>query len=477
MRLGIGTSEKQEVVPTSVIDAAATATSSAVACAVACASGSIPACSKACDAAVGAAGSVNNLIANLESNVLYTKLDCGFGVPFAISLIVFLVTFVLSRGFPTNSYLLRGLALPTGPPQVNLVDTLCYRKSKDDRDKVFGVQSILQELSCFRLRSIDNAAPLERIYKQLCIQLMEVTGTLQFLLPATTNHFPGHPTWVPNWAADFDPFWLKPTLFRNKGLHATPGSIGHWALDPCNDDVLVVRGRHICSVKSCSGFRETWSTYDPKERSLHLENLQTIFAFWDIFYSQEAIVWRKFEERSGFGLMKCIDQSGFNGWKKFLRMHHEKGPCKVLDLLLHGTDSSLQKERPHLNRGGPSLQEIFRTHISMCNILARTEKMLFQGSSIFMEKTRVDRALGVFLEAEDDEWKNWTGLGMKGICNRNVRAGDTVMLVAGVSSPVIIRRGPTSMRLVSPAIVDGAMQGEFWDSSWQAEELERIYLC
>lgn len=478
LRLAFGTSKKEEVVSTSVIDAAVNATSSAVACAVTCASGSIHACAKACHEAAGAADSVNDLIDSLEWQILYTELDCAFGVPFAISLTLVLVTFVLSLGFPGKSYLLRGLALQNGSPKVNLVETLCYRKSKDERDKVFGVQSILQELSCFRLRSIDNAAPLERIYKQLCIQLMEVIGTLQFLLPATTNHFPGHPTWVPNWAADFDSFWLKPTLFRNKGLHATPGSVGHWTLDPDNNDVLIVRGRQICSIKSCSRFRETWSTYDPKQRSLHLENLRTMFACWDIFYSEEATLWRKLEVRSGFGLMRCIDQSAVDGWKKFLKIHHEEEPCKVLDLLEHGTDSSLRKKRSLFNSGGASLQEIFRAHISICNILARTEKMIFQGSSILVQKSQAERNLeNLLLGVGDIEGANWKGFEIKGICTRNVRVGDVVVLVAGVSSPLIIRRGHTSMSLVSPAIINGAMEGEFWDSSWQSEELDRIYLC
>jgi Heterokaryon incompatibility protein (HET) len=478
LRREFGTSEQQETIPTSVIDAAAKVTSSAVVCAVTCASDSIQACYKACEDAQGAAITVNNLISSLQGKVLYTEFDRGFGVPFAISFTLALVPFVLSLGFPGKSYLLRGLALHNGSPKVNLVETLCYRKSKDKRDKVFGVQSILQELSCFRLRSIDSAAPLEQIYKQLCIQLMEVTGTLQFLLPATTNHFPGHPTWVPNWAADFDTFWLKPTLFRNKGLHATPGSVGHWTLDPYNSDVLVVRGRQICSVKSCSTFRETWNTYDPKQRSLHLKNLRTMFAFWDIFYSQEATLWMKLEERSGFGLMRCIDQSAFDSWKMFLKIHHNEDPRNVLDLLEHGTDSSLQKKRPLFNRGGASLQEIFRAHISMCNILARTEKVIFQGNSAIMEKPQIQINLEtMFPIGEDNEGSTWKRFEIKGICTRNVHVGDMVVLVAGVSSPLIIRRGHTSMSLVSPAIISGAMEGEFWDSSWRSEELDRIYLC
>jgi hypothetical protein len=476
LRLILGTSERQDITmaPTTVLDAAAKATSSAVACAVTCASGSIQECTKACDAASGAATSVNNLITSLTGRILYEKIDCAIGIPFVITLTLAIVTFVLSLCFPGKSHLLRNLTLQNRSPKVNLVETICYRKSKDQRDKVFGVQSILQELSCYRLRSIDNAAPLERIYQQLCIQLMEVTGTLQFLLLAATNHFPGHPTWVPNWAADFDTFWLKPTLFRNQGLYATPGSVGNWTFDTYNNDVLVVRGRQICFVKSCSTFRETWSIYHPEQRSLHLENLRTMLTFWDFFSSQEATLWMNLEEKSGFGLMRCIDQSAFNGWKKILRIYHEEEPCKVLDLLQHGTDSSMWKKRPLLLIGRASLQEIFRTHISMCNILARTEKMVFQGSNVFVGKSPLEKNLEIMgIECEERDWRCFE---IKGICTRNVHVGDMAVLVAGVSSPLIIRRGPTSMSLVSPAIINGAMEGEFWDSSWRSEELDQIYL-
>ena len=127
--------------------------------------------------------------------------------------------------------------------------------------------------------------------------------------------------------------------------------------------------------------------------------------------------------------------------------------------------------------GRASLQKIFRTHIStyMCKILARTEKMVFKGSNFFVGKSLLEENLEILgIQCEE---RDWTCFEMKGICTRNANVGDIAVLVAEVSSPLIIRRGPTSMSLVSPTIINGVMEGEFWDSSWRFEELEQIYLC
>ncbi|KAF2108510.1 heterokaryon incompatibility protein-domain-containing protein [Lophiotrema nucula] len=245
LRKGYGTPAIRSTIPSRVVNAATKASSSAAACVVACVASDIAACAKACDAASSAANSVASLSADLANRVTYQTIDRALGPPFGISFLAFFVSFIIFLGSAWRKY--------PGPDHVSLaqsegidlVDGLCNRKSKEKKDKAIAVQAVLQRLSKTALSPIDNTQSLEYIYKQLCINLMEVTGSLQFLLPASLNRFHEHPSWVPNWSADFDSFWLKSTLFRDKPATATPGSKAYWKLDPRKDNILIVRGRQI----------------------------------------------------------------------------------------------------------------------------------------------------------------------------------------------------------------------------------------
>jgi hypothetical protein len=469
-------SAKTSKIPASIADAAASATSSAMLCAEACASGSITACSQACSKASDKISSVASSADKLTNQVLKAKIDRVLAATLTTLMVPAIMTMIFNITFGDSSYLLRGLVLKLLAPEVNLVEIICSRKSKDDRDKVFGVQSILQGLSSYPLRPVNPVDTKENIYRRLCVQLMEATSTLQFLLPAATHNFPGYPSWIPNWAADFDPFWMKPTLIGNKGLRATPSSIAHWEVKKDDSDILVVRGRQLCSVVSCFQLHETWGTYDSIQKGIHLKNLQIMLSFWELFNHQEAKIWIKLEK--GLGLIKQLDENSFEKWRHFLKKNRTKHPNTILHQLEQESAASAAEVQRGciVSAGGLDLQDIFQIHITICNILARTKKILFRGTPVLRARPEFERFVLLFVNKYELESNLKASEGVEGFCTHEVRRGDLVMLISGVASPLIARRSGASMRLISPGIVNKAMHGEFGDSSWRPEDLDPIYL-
>lgn len=471
-----GKPEITNTIPSKVINAATKASSSAAACALACVASDIAACASACAAASSAAESVASLSGDLTTQFSYRTLDCAFGASLGVFFLAFFISFITFLGTVQRKCPRLELVSLAQSEEIDLVDGICNRKSKEKKDKAIGVQAVLQRLSKKALSPIDNAQSLEYIYKQLCINLMDVTGSIQFLLPASLNSFPEHPSWVPNWSANFDSFWLEPTLFRNKPGTATPGSRVYWKLDPRNDNMLIVRGRQICTVTRCFKFQETFYNYDSSQRNLHRENLQSTLQCRHIFEKHDETVSLILEQMNDFHPLPRISGRQIQEWKLFMRKMQYKDPEKLLPVL-ESQDSTLASSSRFHNVLGAhsSLQTILRIQMSICNCLAKTERAIFITNPLHIEESPLTRNLMELTQAKIEGESDWMSRRI-GVASRNVRAGDNVVLIAGVSSPLIIRRDGISTRIISPAAVQGVMEGQTWDVSWQKEDLEEFIL-
>jgi hypothetical protein len=108
-------------------------------------------------------------------------------------------------------------------------------------------------------------------------------------------------------------------------------------------------------------------------------------------------------------------------------------------------------------------------HIWLCNSMARTNRRIFlaeSGKMLALDSPRTRRhSLYGLLVKGIRQWLGLTNLASPpmgrpdtvGICTREVRMGDRVVLLDGLSMPLIIRPfrpGSFSFRLVSPAIVE-----------------------
>lgn len=128
-------------------------------------------------------------------------------------------------------------------PTEDLVDGITSRKARDPKDKAFALRAILQKMSKDDLPVPDYNCSLGQIYKELCVQLIQATGSLHLLLPAALNSCPGQPSWIPDWSKEFSSLWLDRLLTTDSKSNVVRGLQPFWKWDPNNGDTLTIRGR------------------------------------------------------------------------------------------------------------------------------------------------------------------------------------------------------------------------------------------
>lgn len=405
--------------------------------------------------------------------VLHASILPAFVALIGFFLFAFVVSFIVYIGSRPLEYPTMSTDPLAQNERIDLVDGICSRKSKEKKDKAIGVQAILQRLSKTALLPIDNAQPLEHIYKQLCIKLMEVTGSIQFLLPASLNNFPEQPSWVPDWSADFDSFWLKPTLFMDIPTTSTPGSRASWKFNP-TEDKLVLQGCQMCTVAECFNFRETFNTYDPSQKDLHLENIRSILQWAHILQRKDKTISMILEQMNGYNALPRNSERRINTWKLFMCAKQSLTPEKILSIL-ESKSSALDSSHGFrsLITGRAEARIVLSTQISISNCLAK------KGITVFSTKNWLENPLYIQLTENMERSNLFPGTLVNlrtGVGSGNVRVGDAVALIAGLSSPLIIRHEGTLTRIISPAAVHGVETEVYWYHSCEKQDLEEFIL-
>jgi hypothetical protein len=167
--------------------------------------------------------------------------------------------------------------------QVNLLDVLYNRRATRNEDRCFALRGIVELLAAAKLPPPDYSKPLGEIYQELTVLMARTTGSLNVLIPAALSSFPdpGYPSWIPDWIAHFDALWTRPPRMWHD-QDATPGSTAYWKVDGAYGQKLLVRGRRIAQVISCTRFHETKDPYDAKEKELHLTNIASSQILLDV---------------------------------------------------------------------------------------------------------------------------------------------------------------------------------------------------
>lgn len=110
----------------------------------------------------------------------------------------------------------------------------------------------------------------------------------------------------------------------DKRANATPGSFGHWKLVSNIENVLIIRGYEICTVRACFEFRKTLDVYETTERNQHLENLRIMLEFGD-----KLKVGRRSEAMESW-MRKPANEQALKVWMEFLTAHQEDDPARIL---------------------------------------------------------------------------------------------------------------------------------------------------
>ena len=95
-------------------------------------------------------------------------------------------------------------------------------------------------------------------------------------------------------------------------------------------------------------------------------------------------------------------------------------------------------------------QEIFQTRIRLCNNIARSDRGLIYA---YGDQSNLGRGRGIGSSRR-----------VFGIGTRSARAGDTIILVPGVTAPLIVRKNDSGdgVRVVSPVMIPEFNNGEVW---------------
>jgi hypothetical protein len=126
----------------------------------------------------------------------------------------------------------------------DLVHGICTRTASNPKDMAFGFRSVLSKLLNTKLSAPDYTRGKGDIYKELVTHVLDSTGSLQFLIPASLQRLPPHeaqPSRVPDWSAEFPRYWLKPHLSFQSLRGAASDSRPIWRLDAERKILSVVR--------------------------------------------------------------------------------------------------------------------------------------------------------------------------------------------------------------------------------------------
>ena len=444
---------RMTAVPLRAISAAEMASSNAIECVKACASKNIATCASICaDAAQAAANSAAQVSFHQHHTELYEKFNIKYGTACAlltVVLITFGVIFFITLRVPRP-----GLVSSNRGIKIDLVDGLYNRKSKESKDKVLALQAVLQRLSKADFEAIDHGLSVQLMFKQLCVQLMNATGTLSFLVPAAQHSLPGF-SWVPDLTAEFDPFWLHPDIFTNKPADATRDSQGYWRLEPGNNNNLFIRGRQICTVRHLFDFSETSLAYNPSQGDLHIQNNLNLMKLLQRVTDPDHFITSILKQTNGSGEEQVIPESKFRSIARTLKNAVRVGSDRYV---LESIRANISPDDSECS----NLSACLKSQILVCNALAKTKKRFFTTTDI--RWAVLDPHLGLV-------WETVSRTAI-GVGNSDVQAGHHVVLIAGVSVPLIFARGPESTRLISPAVLNGVEFGELWhgDSEKDMEE-------
>lgn len=377
--------------------------------------------------------------------------------------------------------------------EADLVDAICFRHARNPKDKVFGLHGILEVLLGEKPPLPDYRRPLQELYKELALQVCQASTKTQVLTAAADFQLVGGPSWVPDWSSPFSAFWLQPEFTQGSLNSATPSHRSHQFkyVVEATDDIMKVLGKCLCRIDDCRELQKTADTYEICDDEKHLHNLDIMAQLFDTRYGFNK---KRKISRCNFNplrdrslpkelvhlitdpgihpdLISGVNELDLEDYLIFLRRYYHLDRHVMLRML-----KSSQSMRSQLCLSFELYRQvpyahIFRAHIAICNSISAAGRKLFSTTSCVRLSYEQSYSSAVVWRYTRNLILNIGGRQLvRGVCNSPVQVGDEVILVAGNHMPLVIRRGGSdTVRLVSPAIVFGVMQGQAWPS------LDHIY--
>lgn len=316
----------------------------------------------------------------------------------------------------------------------NLSKGLYERKSTDPKDMAYGMWAILKARGAPDLSTPSYQREVGDIYKELTVNLIQLTGSLEFLFFAAAQRQPGLPSWVPDWSAHSSHQWTSRSPVANIDKPGNP-VIDGVQIERIRDQerreqvlsidqiegVLTTRARDQGRINSCFKFTQTSETFADLEKDIHVANLSSLLL------CTSASTWKT-----------CFLLDLAEVDEVHTSRHRGGGNRDKVATYLAGSrrrhlQSTLDRWAQGHETPGWFNTDFLPAFIQFCNLLAGSRRMLCHASLTDMPERAYIAA-----------------------CAHRAQVGDRIMRICGLSRPLIVREIPglrNSVELVSPATI------------------------
>jgi Heterokaryon incompatibility protein (HET) len=335
----------------------------------------------------------------------------------------------------------------------------------EPRDRVYGLYGMLQQLG-LRLPQPSYLKTKGEVYWEFTVAACQHTASLElFRLVSSINADLSTPSWVPDYAEVF-------RVGDFLGVHKATGQSESHFYFTHDERRLVARGAVIDVVRAKSDLT-IWQL-DPSDSELEdgpLVNLdegyeQTICAFRDwikVLLKHGALDKYNSNER----LLHAFSQSLTSGTTRMAESGRYTGEeytsiCHWLGIL-HGSGDHF--EEVAIARSHPEIRERFYDDPTRRYLTESEEWQTLRDLKHAPCTAALHHAIWMMMR---DRTFFVTSRGYMGTAPNSIRKGDGIVLLEGVSRPLIMRPSETSpmdWQLVCPAYIEGVMGGELWDDT------------
>jgi hypothetical protein len=416
-------------------------------------------------------------------------------------------------------------AVVKGQP-ADLVSYLFYAqifKTSNPSDKIFALYGLMHS-SVPDLPRPDYGQDVKDIYRESTAAVLRYSKDLSILEMLHGGRVTeGLVSWVPDWGCESFPALPMVGGEVSGQFHATKSSKAKFSM---SDDglSLIVRGKIIGTVSACAlhsssavteglGDAEEYLTWtqnalptDPYWRSLlqtyphcstfilRLWNIRVLQSFAD-FARETNLNNGGSDTRTELYETLCSHSSNYSpkrilpelkSWEAWWNTLMQRDPALAdpTQTPVSSSKTILKKLKsaitpspaPYISGGSilATWPSFIRENWNEDTMLLTTEFLIFEEMSKDPAQAEIQAMLQSSLKYQTLFRTEEGNLGM--VCN-GVKVGDRILLVAGVSTPFVVRGEAGGFEVIGPAFVRGVMEGEAW-GRWgsSGEELVDVVL-
>ncbi len=345
-------------------------------------------------------------------------------------------------------------------------------KATEPKDKIYALYGILSQLG-IDFPKPDYQQSTADIYREATSLVIKSERSLRILrLVDGSQRIPGLASWVPDYTERSRPFQMN---FIEQSASKKSKSRFQFSDD---ERKLYISGVTVDKVRCCSLLHSLLT--DTPTRSPDAQFVGPIHAYQDwirmarqlVTYPtgeslREVTMSTILQERFPLGIgVKQVDEWYLERNDKWTRILMANDPDSGIGMV--GLDSIIRERMPGLEdiqrkgkEDAPAQKHAIKDNLLLRKLIRESqhpdeakifEAFLVSGNPIWLPALHRTQDGTFFL----------TEAGYMGIGTRSLQAGDEILLVSGMNSPMLLRQEGDSHRLIGHAYIHGMMRGELW---------------